>query len=129
MKLSITNTFECDDKIVDIIIKLYKKGYVTEFCCSGHPDDLNPYVAFDRLASLDLAAEGRFPVNWYGDIDGNGEINYYSIRRKFSFSELMKHSPEELVDIAMIELESWVDSLPRSIMQGLYNEYTFKKGE
>ena len=127
MKLSITNTFKCDEKIIDIIIKLYKKGYVTEFCCSGHPEDLNPYVAFDRISSMDLI--NTHPVNWYGDVDGNAQFDYYSIRRKFSIKEKTTNDPERLVDIAMIELESWVDSLPDAVFKGIFNEYKLEKIE
>jgi len=129
MKLKITNTFECDEKIADIIIKLYKKGYITEFCCSGHPKDLKPYIAFNKNASIEL--HGAHPVNWVTDNAGwkkdDTVYNCYIIKRKFTLKERIKYSSETLIDKAMVELESWVDSLPPSIFCHLYNEYEIEK--
>ena len=129
MILKITNTFECDDKIADIIIKLYNKGYITEFCCSGHPNDMHPYIAFNKNSSLEL--DGSHPVNWLSDdatTDGH-KYTCYAIRRKFTIKERVMNKPEVLINRAMIELESWVDTLPPSILNSCYNEYEIEKLE
>jgi hypothetical protein len=127
MRLKVTNTFECDEKIADMIIKLYRKGYITEFCCSGHPNDMNPYIAFDKNTSIELS--GSHPVNWIadcGEYDGH-KYTCYAIRRKFTIKEKIMNKPDNLIDKAMIELESWVDSLPKSKFNGLYNEIIIEK--
>ena len=127
MKLQVTNTFECDEKIADVITKLYKKGYIPEFCCSGHPNDMHPYIAFTKNASLEL--DGLYPVNWFGEGYGNDNDKYscYIIRRRFTIKEKIMNRPDDLIDKAMIELESWVDSLPKSIMNSIYNQYKIEK--
>lgn len=127
MKLQVTNTFECDEKIADVIIKLYKKGYTPEFCCSGHPKDLHPYIAFTKNASIEL--DGTHPVNWVGEgaeVD-TGKYSCYIIRRKFSIKERIMSKPDDLIDKAMVELESWVDTLPPAILNHCYNKYTIEK--
>jgi hypothetical protein len=127
MKLQITNTFECDDKIAESIILLYKKGYHTVFSCSGHKGDLKPYIKFDRLVSMELY--GQCPVNWTYDKFDYDDVMFdpdFTIRRKFTLLERMKFSADELVDKAMIELKSWIESLPVSHFCGMYNEYDIK---
>ena len=127
MKIQITNTFECDDKIVDSIILLYKKGYPTAFSCSGHKGDLHPYIKFGRSVSMELY--GHCPVNWTYDKFDYDDVMFdpdYTIRRKFTILERMKFSSEELIDKAMTELKSWIESLPVSQLGAIYNEYNIK---
>ena len=42
------HSIEIDDDFVDVITSLWKKGYKTQFCCSGHPEkkDYSMYVVF-----------------------------------------------------------------------------------
>lgn len=126
MKLRIINTFECDEKIIDLIIKLHQKGYVTEFCCSGHPGDLNPYLLFNRNSSIDL--DGLAPENWTCDRNEDASYPYkaYSIRRKFTLMDKLKYTPDELIDIAMSELAQWIDELEPSFMGNIYNKFQFE---
>ena len=46
------NYFECDDLIAPAISLLNKKGYKTEFCCSGHP-----YSVIDSMAASAYPSE------------------------------------------------------------------------
>lgn len=126
MKLRIINTFECDEKIVDSIIKLHQKGYVTEFCCSGHPGDLNPYLVFNKNSSIEL--EGLAPENWLCDMDNDSPYYYkaYSIRRKFTLFDKLKYTDTELINKAMDELSEWVDKLEPSQIGNIYNKFQFE---
>ena len=38
---------EIDELILPAIIEFNRKGYITEFCCSGHMHSPYPYVRFD----------------------------------------------------------------------------------
>lgn len=44
------NVVEIDDILLPIIKKLNQKGYITQYCCSGHTyeGDTNTYIAFDN---------------------------------------------------------------------------------
>lgn len=116
MKITITKTFECDDAIAYAILKLNQKGYKTEYCCSGHPGDNNPYILFDRWTSivLDNFTEIIHPNNWNVDRDRHSRYKYksLSIRRRFTEKEMIEFTDEELIDKAMKELDEWVDKLP-----------------
>lgn len=43
------NVVEIDDMLLPIIKKLNQKGYITQYCCSGHTyeNDTNTYISFD----------------------------------------------------------------------------------
>lgn len=42
----VDNVFEVDEEIADIISMLNKKGYYTEYCCSGHIKDPRLYEMY-----------------------------------------------------------------------------------
>ena len=52
----------------------------------------------------------------------------YTIRRKFTNDELESTSLELLIDMAMTELNEWIDSLPHNIYDN-YTTGTLKKVE
>ena len=35
-KITVTRTFECDEKMIPIVKELWDKGYTTSGCCEGH---------------------------------------------------------------------------------------------
>ena len=50
MKMQITKTFEIDEKIAPHIKKLNNKGYLTDMCCAGHPEEKEAgYIIFDTI--------------------------------------------------------------------------------
>ena len=121
-----TRTYELDDKIALSVLQLNQKGYITEFCCQGHPD--GAYVLFDRCTSLildnllrnNIKKYGKIlyncPNNWIIDRDENDNYIYYKsfvIRRRFTDEEFLTNTDEQLTDMAMKELSEWVNSLPQ----------------
>lgn len=120
MKIQITKTFECDDKIVDSIILLNEKGYETKFCCSGHNDDdvLAPYVSFDPNVYWVDRLNVNHPDNWECTMKG------YIIRR-FTIEDETIYGRSQLIDIAMNELYKWALSLPEVAI--MYNSISINK--
>ena len=65
-----------DELMIPAIIELNKKGYYTEFCCSGHVYDVSAggYIKFAE--GIDL---GNHPIGWeieQAHIDGADIIRY-----------------------------------------------------
>ena len=103
-----TSYFEVDDKIAGAIIKLNQLGYTTNYCCSSHPEDKDsdpPYIMFGKLVSPWIKT---IPNNWYID----KRFKECVIKREFSNEEKEIFKGEQLVDLAMKELNNWVDKLP-----------------
>ena len=107
MKLKKVVEFEIDDKIAESIIKLNNKGYETAMCCSGHPDEeeIIPYVMFNRFVSYGIE---YIPCSWVVD----KRFKELVIRRFFDDEEKEIFTGEQLVDLAMKELNNWCDKLP-----------------
>ena len=104
-----TSYFEIDDKIAGAIIKLNQLGYTTNYCCSSHPEDKDsdpPYIMFTKLVSPWIKTT---PNNWYID----KRFKECVIKRQFSNEEKEVFTGEQLVDLAMKELNNWVDKLPK----------------
>ena len=104
-----TSYFEVDDKIAGAIIKLNQLGYTTTYCCSSHPEDKDsdpPYIMFTKLVSPWIKT---IPNNWYVD----KRFKECVIKREFSNEEKEIFTGEQLVDLAMKELNNWVDKLPK----------------
>ena len=101
--------FEVDDKIAGAIIKLNQLGYTTNYCCSSHPEDKDsdpPYIMFTKLVSPWIKT---IPNNWYID----KRFKECVIKRHFTNEEKEVFTGEQLVDLAMKELNNWVDKLPK----------------
>ena len=109
MVIKKTSYFEVDDKIAGAIIKLNQLGYTTNYCCSSHPEDKDsdpPYIMFTKLVSPWIKT---IPNNWYVD----KRFKECVIKREFSNEEKEIFTGEQLVDLAMKELNNWVDKLPK----------------
>ena len=127
IKMQRVVNFTCDEKIADAIIKLHDKGYYTVFSCSGHLDEEEPapYISFERIGVVGLAefkGTNGEPKKWIHQINGYycGVPLDYIIRREFTDDELKSTSLESLIDMAMSELNEWIDSLPHN----RYDNYT-----
>ena len=108
MLIKKTSYFEVDDKIAGAIIKLNQLGYTTSYCCSSHPGDKDsdpPYIMFTKLVSPWIKT---IPNNWYID----KRFKECVIKREFSDEEKEIFTGEQLVDLAMKELNNWCDKLP-----------------
>ena len=109
MLIKKTSYFEVDDKIAEAIIKLNQLGYTTNYCCISHPeykDSDPPYIMFTKLVSPWIKTT---PNNWYID----KRFKECVIKREFNNEEKEIFTGEQLVDLAMKELNNWVDKLPR----------------
>ena len=75
---------EIDELILPAIIEFNKKGYITEFCCSGHMNNPYPYVRFDANTFAEMSVEqletflNLMPSSWHSihDILPDFDIRY-----------------------------------------------------
>ena len=115
MILTMVTRFECDDAMANAIIKLNEKGYGTRFCCSGHEEDLHPYISFTTNGSiaLDLIEYTYYelPVNWVREVS-NYNYRNAGLYRRFTEEEYLTKTDKELIEMAMQELNTWVDIIP-----------------
>ena len=110
MYLECRYAFDCDDKIAESIIKLNRKGYETDFCCEGNLDkDKDPYISFTRIPSIELYNNVHPPTNWHYVNKPNNLV----LRRRFTEEERKIFYDDDLIDLAMKELENWVEKLPK----------------
>jgi hypothetical protein len=110
---------ELDDNIAKAIIKLNEKGFVTDYCCGGHPD--GAYIKFNRLTGymLDDRMYGdkykyikkiNHPVNWY--VDRENIIDFVIRRKEFTQEEYLTYTDDQLSHIIAEELYNWINLLP-----------------
>lgn len=120
MKMQITKTFEIDEKIAPHIKKLNDKGYLTDMCCAGHPEEGKcGYIIFDAITSLTLLDRGlSLPREWVYDMHSKSEgrvsirmINdtHPAIIREFIVPGKMT---DEWIEDKLNALDEWIDSLP-----------------
>ena len=119
MYLECRYAFDCDDKIAESIMKLNRKGYETDYWCEGHIDmDKDPYISFTRIPSIELYNNVHPPTNLYYDNKPNNLV----LRRRFTEEERKIFYDDDLIDLAMKELENWVEKLPK-----MNNDCNYKK--
>ena len=122
VRLEIKKYVDIDEKIVNAIKILNEKGYTTRYCCSGHPENLDKikkdktkmgtYVAFD---SDIIFIDNGVPENW------TQPINVLGMYRYFTDEEIDNFTPNQLIDLAMRELEEWANNLPENRFAINYN--------
>ena len=87
---------EIDEMIAPMIRELNNKGYITDFCCSGHPGSTScssySYISFKH------APESKPPKFWFWD-KNNPKV-------------LRAHKGS--IYLRMYSLEKWVDELEES---------------
>ena len=120
MKMQITKTFEIDEKIAPHIKKLNNKGYLTDMCCAGHPEEKEAgYILFDSITSMQLLEKGlSLPRGWIydarcrpGDRVSIRMINdiHPAIIREFVEPGGIT---DEWIDEKLQALDEWIESLP-----------------
>lgn len=110
---------DIDIELADIISTLNRKGYTTQFCCSGHVPYARRFILFD--------SEYNFPSSpRYWRLMVNNNINYsrseiiielkdytqFKQFNDFNLLELEKNS-KIIKSILFDELNNWVNSLPQ----------------
>ena len=131
MIIEMKKQFEVDDKIAQHIKNLNNKGYVTEYCCSGHPEKPNlGYILFDSSTSLDIQDyEIEPPEDWfYIQLPNDRRIGIYmkgSGNKEFIYSGQVT---DEYIDDKLNKLEEWVNSL-ETHHKGYNIKIYYNKGE
>ena len=83
---------EVDELFAPVIAELNRKGYKTQYCCSGHytGDYPNSYINFEEGIKLSSLPEGyRYDQEIYPDVDWKrwDMQNYVTIRNVFDKSK------------------------------------------
>ncbi len=96
---------EIDDDLVEVIIELNKRGYITKMCCQGHPRDLyiNTFIAFYDEESFPTQTPKGFKRG-----TEHGEFVFTKLySKKHTYFEL-----QNMIFAAITELMAWVQELP-----------------
>lgn len=101
---------EIDELMIPAIKFLNIKGYMTEFCCSGHPydDGCTSYVLLDSITTGILGAEfiekikSMLPQSWSMEIDEQNRIHF---SHEIKMDEDCKNVTETYEDILKANLE------------------------
>ena len=110
---------EIDELMIPTIKLLNLKGYITEFCCSGHPydDGCTSYVLLDNIMTSILGEElieeikRTLPASWKIEIDEQNRIHF---SHEIRMDENCKNVIETYEDILKANLEflHFVKQLP-----------------
>ncbi len=93
---------EIDDDIVEAISTLNKKGYITDYCCSGHIDSPIIYIKFSQRINLDIIP---YTIGRFWKYVPSTKVLSYTCRGDIN------NLKNELLE-KQAELKKWVDSLP-----------------
>jgi len=101
---------EIDDDLVPIIVQLNEKGYITEYCCSGHAGsefvDPSTYIMFVPQIKKELFT--NLPAGF--KLENATEDDPVVIRAKYKASTVLRAHAKVARGIA--RLAYWVDKLP-----------------
>lgn len=115
------NTFYCDEWIAPTISLLNKKGYFTEYCCSGHPV---LYLNRNRYSNSNFGTYIMFkdkcpkPLPKYFFVEECGSESFsrsiYWGKSNIEKTLLYKSHGERLIALAKVldTLHSWAEKLP-----------------
>lgn len=108
---------EIDELFVPVIIELNKKGYITEFCCSGHIHEghcglVQSYIKFYGYEIInDYIKENIDKLKDY-NLEYNDKDNSVSIRRRFDDKKSMNELLIDICDNAK-QITKWAKKLPK----------------
>lgn len=102
-----TTVIEIDDLLAPSIIALNKKGYVTNFCCSGHLNKHSSYIWFNHI--VPRAAFPNFPEGYKAD-PKNQYTRGVCIRRFFIAQN--QNDRYRLQVQSSLDVLRWAESLP-----------------
>ncbi|MGH4139448.1 hypothetical protein [Clostridium sp.] len=99
---------DIDTPILDIIFNLNKKGYRTEYCCSGHPEQkvYSAYLVVSESINGEIAPEG-FSLKYKDNRTIITSLNVKKSKVKASTVELEKLARKNLGN-----LRKWIIELP-----------------
>lgn len=109
---------EIDELMLPTIMLLNQKGYITDFCCSGHSyeEGCYPYIAFDNDFSEYFADELNklfkdISQPWFIETNNNDTIYHrFTIRCKIKSANMIEQY-KEIINVNL-KLLDFVKSLP-----------------
>lgn len=112
------NNVHIDDKMIDLIVDLNKKGYETQFCCEGHIDNsvsLHTYIIIKRHIKLPYIPKD-FDVEFIDNKFG-GKRTYicgknHCLSDDEEINEDIKMTRSKMKEYNLKEMRKLVDSLP-----------------
>ena len=120
VRLEIRKNVEVDVLIANAIKTLNEKGYTTLYSCSCHYDKLSKFSENDySMGTYVLFTPNEFLL--FKNIPKKWQYTDSTIYRHYTDEEVNTHTPEQLLDMTMKELEEWTNELPNSLSIEVYN--------
>lgn len=112
---------QIDEPLADVIVKMWKKGIKTKFCCSGHLYEkrFSPYIVFD--SSMDLS---KFK-NEKTCIDFNISENKIYINYKGSDVQERRKYQNLFIDLLYFILEHYHETIQTDVIDKFSGPYHF----
>ena len=111
---------EIDDDLVPVIVELNEKGYITEYCCSGHAGsefvDPSTYIMFVPQVKKELFI--NLPAGF--KLENATEDDSVVIRARYKASTVLRAHAKVAKGIAV--LAKWVEKLPQLNEDLLFGE-------
>jgi hypothetical protein len=108
---------EIDELFIPLITELNKKGYKTNYCCSGHIDSIsNSYIYFkDEIILPSLPNGYLYDQDMYPHVDWSRWKVKNTIRRQFNVNKSLNELSKDIYRNA-IEVLEWAEELPDCII-------------
>lgn len=104
---------EIDELFIPVIAELNKKGYKTNYCCSGHIGEIsNSYIYFiDEIVLPYLPNGYLYDQDMYPHVDWSKWKTKNTIRKQFDINKNLNELSKEIYRNA-IEVLEWAERLP-----------------